>query len=74
MKLIITALDVIERQAHNLKEQVKKGRTPEWQNVKVMIKALGAIAEDPQFQAEAAKKGKWIPYVLNMLAGVVRSL
>lgn len=74
MKLIITALDIIEKKCRDLKEQLKKGKPPEWKDVRVMVKAVGAILEDPQFQAEAGKKAKWLPYVLNMIAGFVRSL
>jgi len=74
MKLIIAALDVIERRAHTLKEQMKKGKPPEWKDIRVMVKAVGAILEDPQFLAEVGKKAKWLPYVLNMIAGFIRSL
>jgi len=74
MKLIITALDIIEKQAHKLKEQMKKGKIPEWKDIRLMVKAVGAILEDPQFQAEVGKKAKWLPYVLNMIAGFIRSL
>ena len=74
MKLIVLSLDIIERKCHDLKEQMKKGKPPEWKDVRVMVKAVGAILEDPQFQAEAAKKAGWLPYVLNMIAGFIRSL
>ena len=74
MKLIITALDIIEKKCHTLKEQMKKGKPPEWKDVRIMVKAVGAILEDPQFLAEVGKKAKWLPYVLNMIAGFIRSL
>ena len=74
MKLIIHALDVIERQAHNLKEQMKKGKTPEWKHIRVMVKAVGAILEDPQFLEEVRKKAGWLPYVLSMITGFIKSL
>ena len=74
MKLIITALDIIEKQAHKLKEQMKKEKIPEWKDIRLMVKAVGAILEDPGFQAEVGKKAKWLPYVLNMIAGFIRSL
>ena len=74
MKLIVTALDIIGKQAYKLKEQVEKGKPPEWKDMRLMVKAVGAILEDSQFQAGVAKIAKWLPYVLNMIAGVIRSL
>ena len=74
MKLIVFSLDIIEKKCHNLKEQIKKGKPPEWKDIRVMVKAVGAILEDPQFLAEVGKKAKWLPYVLNMIAGFIRSL
>jgi len=74
MKLIIAALDVIENKCHNLKEQMKKGKPPEWKDVRVMVKAVGAILENPQFLEEVRKKAGWLPYVLSMIAGFIRGL
>ena len=74
MKLIIAALDVIENKCHTLKEQMKKGKPPEWKDIRVMVQAVGAILEDPQFLEEVRKKAKWLPYVLSMIAGFIRSL
>ncbi|MBA7491891.1 hypothetical protein ES702_02439 [subsurface metagenome] len=55
MKLIITALDIIEKEAHKLREEIKKGRKLGLKDLKLILGAFGLIAGDKQFQNEAFK-------------------
>jgi len=61
MKLIITALEIIEKEAHKLREEIKKGRKLGLKDLKLILGAFGLIAGDKQFQNEAFK--------INMLFG-----
>ena len=74
MKLIITALRIMERESRKLRQQCEKGKIPEWKDVKLILQALGALAEDAQIQAEAEKKSMWYKVGLATFAAFTRSL
>lgn len=72
--LIEVALGVIESESHRLREEIKKGKKLKWQDVKLILKGLGALAEYPQIQAEAEKKSVWYKVGLSTFAAFTRSL
>lgn len=74
MNIIIKALDILEREAHRLKGELKKGKRLEWKDVKVILKALGILAENKEIQDEAAKKSLLYLVGLNTFAAFVRTL
>lgn len=72
--IVELALRIIEKEAHRLRQELKKGKKPEWKDVRGILKALGALAEDKEIQAEAEKKSKWYVFGLNTFAAFTRSL
>ena len=56
--IVELALRIIEKEAHRLRQELKKGKKLEWKDVRGILKALGALAEDKEIQAEAEKKSK----------------
>lgn len=74
MNIMIRALDILEREAHRLKGELKKGKKLEWKDVKVILKALGILAEDKGIQDEAMKKNLLYLVGLNTFSAFVRKL
>jgi len=68
MKIIISALDIIEKQAHILKEDLKAGKKASWDHIKSLLIALGILAGEPEIQAEAGKKNPVYPGLLSFFS------
>ena len=74
MTIIIRALEILENEAHRLKEKLKRGEKLGWADVKKILQALGLLAGDSQIQEEAGKKGWRYLAALKMFAAFTRSL
>lgn len=60
-KIIIRALDILESQAHQLKEDLKKGKQASWDHIKSLLLALAILAGEKEIQEEAGKKNPVYP-------------
>lgn len=72
MKIIIAALDVLERQAHILKEDLRAGKKPSWDHIKNLLQALAILAGEPEIQAEAGKKNPIYPGLLSFFSALMK--
>ena len=72
MKIIIDTLDVLERQAHALKEDLKAGKKARWDHIKNLLIALGILAGEKEIQEEAGKKNPIYPGLLSFFSASMK--
>lgn len=74
MDIIWLALDVIEKQTHNLKEKRKKGEKITFNDVKPFLKGIGALIDDKEILEEAGKKNRWYATGLRMASSAIKEI
>lgn len=72
MKAASKILQIIEDESRKLRIRVNKGEELKFDDVKILLKALGLFAGDPEIQAAARKKNLIWAIALASFAGAMK--
>jgi len=72
MKAASKILLIIEDESRKLRKRLNKGEELKFDDVKILLKALGLFAGDPEVQAEARKKNIVWAIALASFAGAMK--
>jgi len=74
MKTASKVLQIIEDESRKLRKRLNKGEELKFDDVKILLKALGLFAGDPEIQREAGKKSIWWEVALTGFAAAMKKL
>lgn len=74
MKTASKVLQIIEDEARELRKRLNKGEELKFDDVKILLKALGLFAGDPEIQKEAGEKSMWWEIALTGFAAAMKKL
>jgi len=72
MKATSKVLLIIEDESRKLRKRLDKGEELKFDDVKILLKALGLLAGDKEIQAEARKKSLVWAIALASFAGAMK--
>lgn len=72
MKAASKILLIIEDESRKLRKRLDKGKELKFDDVKILLKALGLLAGDAEIQAEARKKNIVWAIALASFAGAMK--
>lgn len=74
MRTASKVLQIIEDESRKLRKRLNKGEELKFDDVKILLKALGLFAGDLEIQKEAGEKSWWWKIALTGFAAAMKKL